>query len=87
MLTFDEATHTYYWNEQKVPNVTTVIDSLTDYSRINKEVLERAKQLGKGIHSMIELHFKNDLDVENLPEWIKPYHTALLAFIDDTGLF
>jgi hypothetical protein len=37
MLTFDEASHTYFWAGKPVPNVTRVIAHLTDYSKIDPD--------------------------------------------------
>lgn len=80
MLTFDEAAHRYYWNGQPVPNVTTIIKSLSDYSMVNPEVLERARQQGVAIHKMVELDIADDLDVDTLPEWMRGYHKAWKLF-------
>jgi hypothetical protein len=85
MLTFDEPTHTYFWNKARVPNVTRVLKPLVDYSRIPPEVLERARQEGNHIHKMVELHMKQDLDEATLPEWLRPRLAALKQFVKETG--
>lgn len=85
MLTFDEASHTYYWDGQAVPNVTRVISHLTDYSRIPPATLKRAQEEGKAVHKMVELDCKGDLDVESLPEWMRPRYEAWCKFRLDTG--
>lgn len=85
MLSFDEAAHVYRWDGAVVPNVTRIIAPLTDFSRVPPDVLERARQQGVHIHKMVELHFKDDLVVESLPEWMRGHHAALLRFIEETG--
>jgi len=83
MLTFDEAAHRYFWNGQPVPNVTTILKPLTDFSMIQPDVLERARQEGVAVHKMVELEVKGELT--DLPEWLNPYYDAWMAFQVQTG--
>lgn len=83
MLTFDEAAHRYYWHGQWVPNVTSIIASLTDYSKIPADVLERARQQGNAIHKMVDLHCRDML--AELPEWMTGYYDAWLTFLKESG--
>jgi hypothetical protein len=85
MLTFDEPTHTYFWNKARVPNVTRVLKPLVDYSRIPPEVLDRARQEGVHIHKTVELYMKMDLDEATLPEWLRPRLAAFKQFVKETG--
>ncbi len=85
MLEFDAERHVYHWNGVRVPNVTSVLAPLTDYSMIPADVLERARAEGVQIHKMIELDAKGDLDTESLPEWIQPYWSAWCRFKDESG--
>lgn len=85
MLTFDEATHTYYWNKVKVPNVTSIIGHLTDYSHIPPEKLEKARLEGQHVHKMVQLHFERKH--AKIPEWMKGHREALLRFVDETGFW
>lgn len=85
MLTFDEAKHEYRWRGVLVPNVTRIIAPMTDYSLIQPDVLERARQEGTAIHKMVELDCKSDLDVENLPDWLRPRYEAWCCFKHETG--
>lgn len=84
-LHFDEATHTYRYRGDVVPNVTRVLSGLTDYSQIPPDTLEVARQKGVAVHKMVELHAKGDLDEETLPEWMRPVFARWLAFLSDTG--
>lgn len=85
MLTFDPAEHVYFWNGTRVPNVTRVIASLSDYSRVEPEALERARQEGVAVHKMVELECKGDLDIDTLPEWMRGHYAAWLKFKDEIG--
>lgn len=82
-LTFRPEDHTYWRNGVRVPNVTSVLAPLTDYSHIPVDTLDRAREEGVAVHKMVELHCKNDL--ETVPEWMHGHHAAWLKFIADTG--
>lgn len=85
MLTFDEAAHRYYWNARPVPNVTSVLAPLTDYSMIPADRLELARQKGVAVHKTIELWCRNDLDCTNLPKWLEPVVMKWTEFVMHTG--
>lgn len=83
MLTFDEVLHEYRWNGERVPNVTSVIGHLTDYSRIPAEALERARQEGQAVHKMVDAACKGTL--VDLPAWMYGHFDAWMRFVADTG--
>src|SRR3990167_4906978 len=83
MLTFDAVAHHYFWNGVRVPNVTTILAPLTDYSKIPRDQLERARQQGVAVHKMVELDCKNDL--ADVPEWMAGHYSAWLSFKSETG--
>lgn len=85
MLTFDEAAHKYYWHSKPVPNVTSILSPLTDYSMIPAGQLEIARQKGVAAHKTVELWCKGDLDETNLPEWLKPVLSKWIDFVAHTG--
>lgn len=85
MLSFDETGHIYRWNGVRVPNVTSILAPLVDYSKIPPEQLERARQAGVAVHKMVELDCKSDLDTDRLPEWMRGHLDAWLAFKSETG--
>lgn len=84
MLTFDAEAHQYFWNGRPVPNVTRIIAPLSDYSRIPPDVLEKARQEGNAIHSMIDMDCKGVLD--SVPEWMLGHRRAWDRFKEETGL-
>lgn len=85
MLAFDETTHTYTWNGSVVPSVTQILKPLTDYGMIPADKMETARQKGLAVHKMVELHAKGDLDVETLPDWMRPVLVQWEKFVADTG--
>lgn len=84
MLTFDNPTHTYYWNGVRVPGVTSVIDDLLSWDHIPRDRLDHAREEGRAIHMMAEYHWQGTLDVDSLPDWLRPRYEALLKFVADT---
>lgn len=84
MLTFDEPSHAYAWNGVRVPSVTQVLAPLMNYSFVNPEALEVARQEGMAIHKTVELYCRNDLDEDDLPDWLGPRLDAFKKFVADT---
>lgn len=90
MLTFISSEHAYFWQGKRVPNVTSIISPLTDYSRIPPDVLEKARQQGQEIHKMVELDCRGALDVDDLMKngdlaWMRPHYLAWRKFLAETG--
>lgn len=85
MLTLDEATHTYTYNGVVVPSVTQVLKPLTNYDMIPADKMEIARQKGTAVHKMVELHANGDLDVDTLPDWMRPVLAQWEKFVGDTG--
>ena len=85
MLRFESEGHRYYWNGAKVPSVTTILAPLTDYSRMPRSVMDRARQEGEHIHKMVELHIAENLDEAALPGWLRPRLAAFKTFQAQTG--
>lgn len=74
-LAFDRETHTYRRGEDVVPGVTTILKAITSeqYAMVDPAVMDRAADLGKRVHRMIELDAANDLDEETLADDLVPY--------------
>jgi len=86
MLTFDPVAHAYYWGGQRVPNVTSVLESvgLTDFSGVNAEVMALAQARGKAVHRACELHDNDDLDESTVDPEIVGYLAAWRRFRRET---
>lgn len=84
MLTFDEPTHTYLWNGEPRPSVTTILDPLDNFAGIPYAVLEKARQRGDWVHKATE-HIENGLVVEDVPEGFQGYLDAYVKFVGESG--
>jgi len=84
-LTFRDDIHEYRFGGVVVPSVTQILKPLTDYSFVQAEALENARQAGVAIHKTVELECKGDLDEDALPEWLRPYLSAWRKFVLETG--
>lgn len=84
-LIFREEDHSYWVAGKRVVNVTRVLADLTDFSRIDPETLERARQEGLAAHRMVELDCAAELDVDALPDWLLPRFAAWRRFLKETG--
>ncbi len=85
MLTFEEPTHTYRWNNDVVISVTQALKSagILDYSMIPQDVLLAAAARGTYVHKMIHYWLDGDLDMSSVDR----HHGYLMAaqrFIDET---
>lgn len=82
-LTFDEHSHTYRFNDNVVPGVTSVLSPLTDFSRVPPHVLEAASNFGKAVHRACELDDLGELDEAALDSALKPYLQAWRKYSAD----
>lgn len=87
MLTFDQETHIYRWNNEIVPSVTQLLNEfkLVDFSGVPKDRLEYKRSLGVAVHYAIELLEAQNLNEDSLAEAIKPYLDAYKSFREVTG--
>lgn len=79
-LTFDAATHTYRYNGQVVPGVTTVLQPLSNFDAVPPQVLQAASDFGTAVHLACELDDLGELDIERLDESLVPYLKAWRKF-------
>ena len=76
MLTFDESTHTYHLNGDRLPSVTQIIGDWIKVSgyyfnvfsgaRVKAELFEAAGEFGTAVHNMVQYHIEGDLDITTL---------------------
>jgi hypothetical protein len=85
MLTFDEKTHVYRWNGQRVPNVTTIISAtgMSNFDMVDAELLRRAGEFGTAVHQSCEYSDRGTLgDVDDA---VLPYLEAWRLFVMTYG--
>lgn len=83
MLTFDDPTHTYRWDGQRVPGVTSVLSPLTDYDGVPRSIMEKASARGKAVHAACQLHDQHELDEAALDPALAPYLSGWRNFLAD----
>jgi len=85
MLTFTEKDHSYKLDGLKLVSVTQVLKEagLSDFSKVNPELLERAANFGTAVHKAIQLSVKGTLDMESLDTSLLPYLDQWRAFCED----
>lgn len=82
-LVFDEENHKYYFNENPVISVTTV---LKEAGLINSDFFtEQSRNRGIAVHHGVFLDINNQLDKSSLHPLIEGYMEAWFSFVRDTG--
>lgn len=86
MIRFDDETHTYYdENDKVVPGVTTALGVLDSYAGIPEAVLRKAAERGTKVHKAVELHLQGDLDELSLDPAIADYFYGYIKFERELG--
>lgn len=85
MLEFDEGPHQYKWNGKVVPSVTQILQPLSNYAGIPKDILENAARRGTLVHRLTELHDSGQLDPADITEEAAPYMSAYRNFLELSG--
>lgn len=82
-LTFNADLHAYYFNGERVPSVTQIIEPMYDFRFVKPEVLESARILGTAVHKTVELFEKGTLDEDATPPRLIKYLDQWKAFKRD----
>lgn len=82
-LHFDDESHIYFWNGEKVAGVTSVLGwvnpSIAQYST------EWHRDRGTAVHKCIDLWLQNRLDESTIDPQLEGHWRAWLKFVTDTG--
>lgn len=62
MLTFDDPTHVYRWEGNKVPSVTGFLEPIHSFAGVPPDILRAAQERGTYVHQLTELYDLGDLD-------------------------
>lgn len=85
-LEFREGDHSYFLDNERVPNVTLITDTLANaYAGVPEDVLERARDRGTAVHLATQLYDEDALDEASLPDELRGYVAAWDRFRSETG--
>jgi hypothetical protein len=84
-FTFQEDGHIYRLDGVEVKSVTQIIQEagLSDFSKVNPELLDRAIKFGNALHKAVELSCKGTLDKESLDPALMPHLNQWDSFCSD----
>jgi hypothetical protein len=85
VIRFDEASHTYWKGERRVPSVTQILAPMTSFEGIRPEVLDHARLRGQAVHYGCELFDQDNLDWGSVSAEQRPYIEAWALFRQQTG--
>jgi hypothetical protein len=89
-LVFEELTHTYTLDGERLPSVTQILQraDAINFEHIPPTIRERALERGTAVHKAVHYYNEHDLDVdafrETFPEYA-PYLDAWIKFLDVSG--
>lgn len=83
-LQFDPGAHAYHLDGVRLPNVTSILDPLVDYSGIPKKIMQAARERGDYVHKMCEMYVWGMLDEDEVVPEYKPYLEAFKKFLAET---
>ena len=83
MLSFDAATHRYYWEGKPVPGVTSVLAPLSSLHLVDPDLLDAASAFGTAVHLACELDDLGLLDENDLDPALAPYLAGWRRFSKD----
>ena len=94
MLTYIDEGHKYYWDGLNVPGVNEILlaSGISSFDHIPAHKREAGMHFGKVIHSVCELHDKDDLDLDwviendlNTEYKVRPYLKGWIKFVRESG--
>lgn len=83
-INFDPVKHVYSLpGGEVIPSVTQIISPLHDFGMVPKDVMERARLFGNGVHKTVELYLLDELDEETLDPALTGCLNAFRLFLLD----
>lgn len=79
--------HKYFINGKRAPGVNEILNSggFTDFSKVNAEILDCARDFGHKVHRAIALFTAKNLNQEILADELRPYLEAWKKWVSMTG--
>lgn len=84
-LDFEAATHTYRFGGKVLPSVSEILKPIVDFSMVDPDVLEAAREFGQHVHLATHLFDTEQLEWSTLDPALVPYVEAWKQFIEDSG--
>ena len=83
-LSFDEKKHMYFLKGRVTTGVTSALSlaGITDFSTVDRGILERASKFGLAAHKATELWDRNVLDLASLDAPLVPYLDGWKSFLE-----
>ena len=87
-LVFNSENHEYKLDDVKLSSVTQILQGagLSDFSKVNPDILERAKKFGTSTHLACQLYDENRLDIKSLDIALEPRLESWILFKRDFGI-
>jgi hypothetical protein len=82
-IEFEEATHTYQIDGKVVPSVTQCLALLDPFQKVDRHILEAARDFGQKGHRAMALLIRDKLDWNTLDPALKPYVLSGAKFLGD----
>jgi hypothetical protein len=85
MIEFRAASHSYFKDGKELTSVSRILQDagLSDYSKVDWDVLERAKLIGDFVHEIARLYALGDLDQSTIDPALSGYAKAVEKFYED----
>ena len=83
MLEFNPMGHVYTYDGKVVPSVTTILDILSDWQYVDREMLERAAEFGTHVHLACAMAVRETLDWDDLDPALEPFLRGFQKFLRD----
>lgn len=72
--------------EIRYPSVTTALGILTDFSRVQPDILKRACDFGNAVHRLVHFYEAGTLDVDSLDSALRPLLDAWIRRKTENGI-
>lgn len=85
MLNFDQETHTYYLNDQRIPGVSEIIKDLgiSSLYGIDTDFIAYKKEIGTQVHKACDFIDLGIIQEESIPKDASPYVVAYREFLKE----
>lgn len=86
-LSFDAATHSYFFDGIRIPSVTRVLDhsGIVSYDVVRREILERKSRIGTCVHLAAQYYDLDELNLSSVDDSIRGYFDGWCKFRRETG--